>query len=55
MAILAGLAQATLPNSKTPWQDYADDYDRIRAGVKPTREARRLGRPQSERERRNTG
>jgi anaerobic selenocysteine-containing dehydrogenase len=29
-AILAGMAQATLPGSKTPWQDYADDYDRIR-------------------------
>jgi molybdopterin-dependent oxidoreductase alpha subunit len=29
-AILAGLAQATLPGSRTPWQDYADDYDRIR-------------------------
>jgi molybdopterin-dependent oxidoreductase alpha subunit len=29
-AILAGLAQATLPNSATPWQDYADNYDRIR-------------------------
>jgi molybdopterin-dependent oxidoreductase alpha subunit len=29
-AILAGIAQATLPDSKTPWQDYADDYDRIR-------------------------
>jgi molybdopterin-dependent oxidoreductase alpha subunit len=29
-AILAGLAKATLPNSNTPWQDYADDYDRIR-------------------------
>jgi anaerobic selenocysteine-containing dehydrogenase len=29
-AILAGLAQTTLPESKTPWQDYADDYDRIR-------------------------
>jgi molybdopterin-dependent oxidoreductase alpha subunit len=28
--ILAGMAQATLPNSTTPWQDYADDYDRIR-------------------------
>jgi anaerobic selenocysteine-containing dehydrogenase len=24
------MAQATLPDSKTPWQDYADDYDRIR-------------------------
>ena len=21
---------ATLPDSKTPWQDYVDDYDRIR-------------------------
>jgi molybdopterin-dependent oxidoreductase alpha subunit len=29
-AILAGLAKATLPNSNTPWQNYADDYDRIR-------------------------
>src|SRR5207237_4524983 len=29
-SILAGMAQATLPNSKTPWQDYVDDYDRIR-------------------------
>jgi molybdopterin-dependent oxidoreductase alpha subunit len=29
-AILAGLAKATLPESNTPWQDYADDYDRIR-------------------------
>ncbi len=29
-AILAGMAEATLPQSKTPWQDYADDYDRIR-------------------------
>jgi molybdopterin-dependent oxidoreductase alpha subunit len=29
-AILAGLAKATLPRSSTPWQDYADDYDRIR-------------------------
>jgi molybdopterin-dependent oxidoreductase alpha subunit len=29
-AILAGMAQATLPDSKTRWQDYADDYDRIR-------------------------
>jgi anaerobic selenocysteine-containing dehydrogenase len=24
------MAQATLPDSATPWQDYADDYDRIR-------------------------
>jgi molybdopterin-dependent oxidoreductase alpha subunit len=29
-AILAGLARATLPESNTPWQAYADDYDRIR-------------------------
>jgi molybdopterin-dependent oxidoreductase alpha subunit len=29
-AILAGMAQATLPDSSTPWQGYADDYDRIR-------------------------
>jgi molybdopterin-dependent oxidoreductase alpha subunit len=29
-AILAGMAQATLPQSKTPWQDYVDNYDRIR-------------------------
>jgi anaerobic selenocysteine-containing dehydrogenase len=29
-AILAGMARATLPDSATPWQDYVDDYDRIR-------------------------
>jgi anaerobic selenocysteine-containing dehydrogenase len=29
-AILAGLAQATLPHSQTPWQQYVEDYDRIR-------------------------
>src|ERR671919_544789 len=29
-AILGGMAQATLPDSRTPWQDYVDDYDRIR-------------------------
>jgi molybdopterin-dependent oxidoreductase alpha subunit len=29
-AIIAGMAQATLPESRTPWQDYVDDYDRIR-------------------------
>ena len=29
-AILAGMAQATLPASKTPWQWYVADYDRIR-------------------------
>src|SRR5579863_5603675 len=29
-AILAGIAQATLPNSKVPWFDLIADYDRIR-------------------------
>jgi molybdopterin-dependent oxidoreductase alpha subunit len=29
-AILAGMAQATLPESDTPWQWYVEDYDRIR-------------------------
>jgi molybdopterin-dependent oxidoreductase alpha subunit len=29
-AILAGMAQATLPHSKTPWHEYVDNYDRIR-------------------------
>jgi anaerobic selenocysteine-containing dehydrogenase len=29
-AILGGLAQATLPRSRTPWRDYVDNYDRIR-------------------------
>jgi molybdopterin-dependent oxidoreductase alpha subunit len=29
-SILVGMAQATLPGSRTPWQDYADNYDRIR-------------------------
>jgi anaerobic selenocysteine-containing dehydrogenase len=29
-AIIAGMAQATLPASKTPWQWYVEDYDRIR-------------------------
>jgi len=29
-AIIAGLAQATLPATATPWQDYANNYDRIR-------------------------
>jgi molybdopterin-dependent oxidoreductase alpha subunit len=29
-AILGGMARATLPKSRTPWQDYVDDYDRIR-------------------------
>ena len=39
-AILAGMAQATLPESKTPWQDYVEDYDRIRDTM--ARGARRL-------------
>ena len=30
-AIIAGMAQATLPASGTPWQWYTGDYDRIRA------------------------
>jgi molybdopterin-dependent oxidoreductase alpha subunit len=30
LAIVAGIAQAALPNTKTPWQDYVDDYDKIR-------------------------
>jgi molybdopterin-dependent oxidoreductase alpha subunit len=29
-AIIAGMAQATLPNSGTPWSDLVADYDRIR-------------------------
>lgn len=29
-AIVAAMAHATLPGSVTPWQDYVDDYDRIR-------------------------
>jgi molybdopterin-dependent oxidoreductase alpha subunit len=29
-AILAGMARATLPGSKTPWESYVEDYDRIR-------------------------
>ncbi|WP_040538739.1 FdhF/YdeP family oxidoreductase [Mycolicibacterium tusciae] len=29
-AILAGMAQATLPGSATPWESYVEDYDRIR-------------------------
>jgi molybdopterin-dependent oxidoreductase alpha subunit len=29
-AILAGMAQATLPESATPWQRYVEDYDQIR-------------------------
>jgi molybdopterin-dependent oxidoreductase alpha subunit len=30
VAILAGMARATLPHSHTPWEEYAVDYDRIR-------------------------
>ena len=30
-AIIAGMAAATLPDSKTPWDWYVKDYDRIRA------------------------
>ncbi|GAA2601155.1 FdhF/YdeP family oxidoreductase [Winogradskya consettensis] len=29
-AIIAGMAAATLPESRTPWAEYTDDYDRIR-------------------------
>lgn len=29
-AILAGIAHATLPNSKVPWLNLIADYDRIR-------------------------
>jgi molybdopterin-dependent oxidoreductase alpha subunit len=29
-AIIAGMAQGSLPNSKTPWQKYVENYDRIR-------------------------
>jgi molybdopterin-dependent oxidoreductase alpha subunit len=29
-AIVAGLARATLPDSRTPWEWYVEDYDRIR-------------------------
>ena len=30
VAIIAGMAKATLPETATPWDDYVDDYDRIR-------------------------
>lgn len=30
LAIIAGLAQATLPDTKTPWSDLVANYDRIR-------------------------
>ena len=30
VAIVAGMAKATLPNTKTPWDDYSQNYDTIR-------------------------
>ncbi|MBS1673970.1 MAG: FdhF/YdeP family oxidoreductase [Actinobacteria bacterium] len=30
IAIIAGMAKATLPGTATPWDDYVADYDRIR-------------------------
>ncbi len=30
VSIIASMASACLPNSKTPWEDYAGDYDKIR-------------------------
>lgn len=32
-AIIAGLAQATLPRSRVPWMELIADYDRIRSGI----------------------
>ncbi len=32
-AIVAGIAQATLPQSRVPWADLIADYDRVRAGI----------------------
>ena len=29
-AIIAGIGRATLPGSRTPWEEYTADYDRIR-------------------------
>ncbi|MDL4777073.1 FdhF/YdeP family oxidoreductase [Actinomadura xylanilytica] len=29
-AIVCGLARATLPGGRTPWEEYAGDYDRVR-------------------------
>ncbi|MBU6451083.1 MAG: FdhF/YdeP family oxidoreductase [Cyanobacteria bacterium REEB67] len=29
-AILGGIARATMPDSKTPWEEYVGDYDKIR-------------------------
>jgi molybdopterin-dependent oxidoreductase alpha subunit len=30
VAIIAGIANASLPNTATPWEDYAADYNRVR-------------------------
>ena len=30
LAIIAGLARATMPNSKTPWENYIANYDTVR-------------------------
>lgn len=30
IAIVAGIAKASLPHSKTPWQEYVNNYDKIR-------------------------
>jgi molybdopterin-dependent oxidoreductase alpha subunit len=35
-AIVAGMAQATLPNSKVPWAELVADYDRIRDLIEKT-------------------
>jgi anaerobic selenocysteine-containing dehydrogenase len=32
-AIVAGIAHATMPNSKVPWLNLVADYDRIRDGI----------------------
>jgi molybdopterin-dependent oxidoreductase alpha subunit len=32
-AIVAGMAMATLPHSRVPWQELIDDYDRIRDAI----------------------
>src|SRR5258707_14209702 len=29
-AIIAGIAKASLPNTATPWEEYAADYNRLR-------------------------
>ena len=29
-AIIAGIARATMPDSRSPWEEWIDDYDRIR-------------------------